>query len=113
MLDSTSRNIIKILRKQEDGRADTRIVAKELGLSEADAWAAFSYLEGQGYVEIATPTVPVVKMDGTPVGSSISLKHRGRKIGEFRAMSVMAYIRDNWIAIIALLVSIVALVRTL
>ena len=105
MLDAKSRKLVRFLRNcggsvcfADDPELPDGVYDET---DDAAFWTMIEYLEEQG----------VLVWDDNRV--TLRLSHVARHPITFGWFSVLRYLRDNWIAILALIVSIVALVRTL
>ena len=65
------------------------------------------YLEKKGYVKVVRVEADL----SVPALWGINLTHKGRHYGEFTAISVKQFLLDNIFAIIALIISIIALIK--
>lgn len=67
-------------------------------------FATVRYLEGMGMVEIIT------NQQGNHIG--VRLSHIAMNQKEFKRLSAIEYLKNNWIAILALIISIIAFIRS-
>ena len=108
MLDKISRDFLEELRKRPDQKIGTIIPPNPLPKGCENKAAFLAMIENllrEGKLD------PVLDHEGKRVG--VSLSHAARHPHRYNWHSFWAYIKANWIAILALAVSIIALVRTL
>lgn len=107
MLDKTSTSVLKLLRKEFSEKSMEymkyseyyELCLKTLGISEPDAMGCINYLNEQGYTEDLN-------------NRGFMLKHRTNHFEEFKRIDFIKYVKDNWIAFVALVISIAALVKS-
>ena len=105
MLDTKSRKLVSFLRSQGGSVCFIDEVEMPDGIydenDEEAFWTMIHYLESKGILE------------WIPDSLTLRLTHTARHPVEYGWISVLQFLRDNWIAIVALIVSIIALVRPL
>jgi hypothetical protein len=105
MLDKTSKKVIKFLKSQPDCTyMYFNDLPEDFPIDETAFFASIRYLENNGFVET------VHSQEGTSLG--ICLSHTGLHKREFNFIAVKIFFINNLIAILALILSIVAFIRT-
>ena len=106
MLDKISKRVLKFLDSEPCNcymYLDEERLPHNLQ-NEEEFFSAVRYLEKRGLVEI------VKNQKGTRLG--VQLSHTGTHRKEFSSISLIEYFKDKWIAILALAISIIALIRS-
>jgi hypothetical protein len=107
MLDKSSKIFLKFLDNQPDKRFmyyDEIEYPDELG-DEDSLFAIIRHLKSLGMVD-------VIRNDkGHSLG--VVMSHTGKHRKEFTHIATKEYLLDNWIAIVALIVSVIALLKAL
>lgn len=106
MLDKKSKCFIDFLDAQPDKQVrffDDTEFPDEFE-TEQDVLAVVEYLDIHGYA------VKLYSNSGALLG--VKLSHAGRNLKEFSMISAKEYILDKWVAILALVISLAALVKS-
>lgn len=102
MLDKTSKKLLKYLSNCPEKRIFYyNGLPEELG-DEDTIYAAIRFLETKGYIEYLTAN--------NDIHIGITLSHVGMHLGEFSRINFFEYIKDKWIEILALIISILAFI---
>lgn len=106
-MDKTSRRVLKFIR-EHGGRwsylnGGLYTLAQTLNLSIDDLSACLRFLRKDGLIEDS------ITNSGFVVG--IALTHEGRNLTAFKRLKIRRFLLNNCIAILALIVSIIALLR--
>lgn len=107
-MDKTSKVLLKYLEKSPNHKLtiyDVDNIVKELNLSSDEIQACANYLVEHEYLEYIYSTNDQI------VG--VRLAHIGLHNNEFKKISFFKYLKDNWISILALIVSILSLIISL
>ena len=104
MLDRTSRKFLDYLDSLPEDTLNYS--SKNEFLVNFDTISSFyamiRHLESTGYIEI------IKTQKGTSVG--VRLSHIGLKRKEFRRLEILKYLEDKWVDMLALVVSLAALI---
>jgi hypothetical protein len=103
VIDKISKHFINFLSNQPDS---TFMFFDEYPdeFGEADElFALIDFLESKGFVS-------KIMNNGTFAG--VTLTHVSRHKSEFRKINFLSYVKNNWIAILALIISIAAFIRS-
>lgn len=103
MLDKTSNKILEYFKAPDTmlmlfGEWPNSLGDEDIGKESV------KYLVDRGYLEY------VSDINGNNL--AIKLSHLGIHRGEFKKLSILDYAKENWIAIIALIISIISFIRT-
>lgn len=103
MIDSTSKKVLHYLYNLPDF---TFNVNKQLNPPDFLSWDSFlsclEYLEQEGYIRIT-------RIGENQAFLSAVLTHKGRHFRAFNSIALKRYLLDKWIDLIALIISIIAL----
>lgn len=103
MIDSTSKKVLHYLYKLPDFTFD---VNKQTNTPGFLSWESFlfclDYLEQEGYIRIT-------RIGENQAFLSAVLTHKGRHFRAFNSIALKRYLLDKWIDLIALIISIIAL----
>lgn len=108
MLDKLSRRFLDYLNRKENRRLDFGTGEKypdEYG-NRNSLLDMIRFLEESGYVEQIN-----AKPNGVPIG--VKLTHMGCHWREYRRMEVIKYFEEKWIDFLALVIAVIAFLRTL
>ena len=94
------------LHKQKIGSPLIYDIAQETGLHPSDVFDACKILTEQGYLEYL---YPVENGQKSALPDSVRLTLKGRHPTEYAWSQCKDYLREHWISLLALLVSIAAL----
>ena len=104
MIDSTSKKVLHYLYNLPDFTFD---VNKQLNPPDFLNWDSFlsclDYLEQEGYIRIT-------RIGANQAFLSAVLTHKGRHFRAFNSIALKRYLLDKWIDLIALIISIIALI---
>lgn len=101
---------IRILRKEHNWYPRFSEIAYKSGLHPEDVDEACSILEKQGYIKYGYPSS---NGKTSELPNCVFLTLKGRKPVEYGASQFRDYLKKNWIAILALVISLVALLQSL
>lgn len=103
MIDSTSKKVLHYLYNLPDFTFD---VNKRMNPPDFLSWDSFlsclEYLEQEGYIRIT-------RIGENQAFLSAVLTHKGRHFRAFNSIALKRYLLDKWIDLIALIISIIAL----
>ena len=108
MLDRTSKSILDYVKAQSL-RFDfcfIEDIAKELNLNDYEAEKAVAFLVKKCRLDYDIP----LKQGGF---CAVTLSHESRHWKEFKRIFTTEYLFQHWIAIVALVISLIAFIRTL
>ncbi len=91
----------------DDGLFTNDFIVKALNMKSEELEPCVEYLEQKGYVKVVRVEVAL----SVPAIWGINLTHKGRHYGEFTRISIKRFLLDNIFAIIALIISIIALIK--
>lgn len=107
----TCKVILRCVRKfYRLGTPDIYELAHKTGLHPTDVMDACKILEKDGYLEY---TYQVVNGKTSSIPGGVRLTLKGRKPVEYFWSQLKEYFKRNWIAIAALIISIVSLLQSL
>jgi len=101
---------IRILRKEGKWYPNFSEISHKSGLHPEDVQGACSILEKQGFIQYG---YPIVNGEASPLPGCVFLTLKGKKPVEYAASQFREYLKGNWIAILALIVSFIALLQSL
>lgn len=109
-MDKTSKTVLNYFKNLPNQRLlyfDSNVsdAAKELNLSTIEFQACLRFLIENKYLEIINSS------KGRKAG--VVLSHTGLHHSEFKRISTINYLKDKWISIFALIVSIISLIISL
>lgn len=111
MLNKTSKKVLKVIQSIALPRESKSVTFAEIKerceLSSKEISATCAFLVKNDYC-----TYTHVFLAGTPITNGVALSSLGIYGQEFRLVAVKRYLLDNWIAILALLISIAAFVKS-
>ena len=103
VIDSTSKKVLHYLYNLPDFTFD---VNKQTNTPGCLSWESFlfclDYLEQEGYIRIT-------RIGENQAFLSAVLTHKGRHFRAFNSIALKRYLLDKWIDLIALIISIIAL----
>ncbi|PWM98924.1 MAG: hypothetical protein DBX37_05810 [Massilioclostridium sp.] len=122
-MDRTSKILINALRKSagnqgtncvfcpvdEHGKLNYYTIAWEYNLSKSECNSSIEHLKKIGLLIPRTYINPISKNE---IEYGVSLSHEAVNLDEFKRISFKKYLLNNWIAIIALIFSLISLVRS-
>lgn len=100
---------IRKLRREQNWYPYFRDISLKSGLHPSDVDGACAILEKQGYIQYG---YPVINGETSPIPDCVFLTLKGRKPAEYSASQFCKYMKKNWIAILALIISFVALLQS-
>lgn len=112
MLDKTSKIVLKAVQKLHSPDKTTikfSDICDETGLVHNEVFTACEHLVES---DLAVYHHKGIDTSGNPAKAGIRLKHTAKHQREFTWLRFKAYIKENWMAILAILISIYALIQS-
>ena len=103
-------NCIRTLRKEHNWYPHFNEIARKSGFHPADVDGACAILEKQGYIQYG---YPVIDGKTSLLPDCVFLTLKRRKPIEYGISQLGEYLKKNWIAILALVISFVSLLQSL
>lgn len=101
-MDDTTKQILNKIKNSENQTIVSNGIDNpfEKIASEASAKASLNYLKNHNYIEITENLI-----------TTISVSYRTLHPDQYYLKKVLSYLLNNWISIVALIISIIALIK--